>query len=273
MKISTKEQLEQYLAELAKVSVEDAFRSTRADSEKKYQSSVDRRVKDTTPSGGRKQETDEDEKPELRGTGGQPIRGEPAEPELDIDDPSSVDGDSDEEFTPDDITVDAIADRLNSIRSGRSMKDSDVLEKMDDYIRSLDDHERVKLYGFLKNINTIVTVDQAAVGGNVKKPDSKKAPEEPEAQKRARVKDLEKRRELKKKSVAADTQSADDALKGKHEEGQRQEPAPQRTQQTKAQPQPQAPSTKAPKAPPSKDGSEDRTPPIRVGTRSKGTSF
>lgn len=272
MKISTKEQLEQYLAELAKVSVEDAFRSTRADSEKKYQSSVERRVQDTAPSGGQKQDTDEDEKPELKGTGGQPVRGEPApEPELDIDDPSNVDGAEDEEFTPDDITVDAIADRLNSIRSGRSMKDSDVLEKMDDYIRSLDDPERVKLYGFLKSINTIVAVDQAAVGGNVKKPDSEKEPEEPEAQKMARVKDLEKRRELKKKAVAADTQSADDVFKDQPEEGQQQKPAPQRTQQTKPPPQPQA------KAPPPKpvhkDGSEDRTPPIRVGTKSKGTAF
>lgn len=50
-----------------------------------------------------------------------------------------------------------IVDKLNTIRSGKSFKDSSVSGKLDEYVESLSKAEKVALLAFLKGISQIVT--------------------------------------------------------------------------------------------------------------------
>jgi hypothetical protein len=50
-----------------------------------------------------------------------------------------------------------IVDKLNTIRSGKSFKDSAIASKMDEYIESLSKPEKVALLAFLKGLSQIVT--------------------------------------------------------------------------------------------------------------------
>lgn len=65
-----------------------------------------------------------------------------------------------------DITTKDIVDKLNTIRAGKSFKDSAISGKMDEYVNSLSSAERTALFAFLKGLSQIVTgevdPDQAA---------------------------------------------------------------------------------------------------------------
>lgn len=50
-----------------------------------------------------------------------------------------------------------IVDKLNTIRSGKSFKDSAISSKLDEYVESLSKAERVALLAFLKGLAQIVT--------------------------------------------------------------------------------------------------------------------
>jgi hypothetical protein len=63
----------------------------------------------------------------------------------------------DEKQEEGDIDTKDIVEKLNSIRSGRSFKDSGVEGSMEQYIESLSKDERVALFAFLKGIAQIVT--------------------------------------------------------------------------------------------------------------------
>ena len=74
--------------------------------------------------------------------------------------------DKDETEPPDDtaqklksgeVSVKDIVEKLNSIRSGRSFKDSAVSQAIDDYVAKLKKPERVALMSFLQGISQIVT--------------------------------------------------------------------------------------------------------------------
>lgn len=65
--------------------------------------------------------------------------------------------DESEKLKQGDIKPKDIVDKLNSIRSGRSFKDSAVSSAMEDYIESLSKAEKVALMAFLKGIAQIVT--------------------------------------------------------------------------------------------------------------------
>lgn len=71
--------------------------------------------------------------------------------------PSKTMDDETEKLRQGDIKPRDIVDKLNSIRSGRSFKDSAVASSMDEYITSLSKAERVALLAFLKGIAQIVT--------------------------------------------------------------------------------------------------------------------
>lgn len=78
-----------------------------------------------------------------------------------MDDKSkTVDADSDTEGS--DIKLDDIVDKLNTIRSGKSFKDSAVQSHFQEYFDSLKEPERAALLAFLKGIAQIVTGDVAA---------------------------------------------------------------------------------------------------------------
>jgi len=55
------------------------------------------------------------------------------------------------------ITTKDIVDKLNTIRSGKSFKDSAISGKMDEYVNSLSAAERTALFAFLKGLSQIVT--------------------------------------------------------------------------------------------------------------------
>jgi hypothetical protein len=61
------------------------------------------------------------------------------------------------------ITVKDVVEKLNIIRSGRSFKDSEVKQNMEQYISDLDSAEKTALLSFLKGISEIVT---AGVSGD-----------------------------------------------------------------------------------------------------------
>lgn len=55
-----------------------------------------------------------------------------------------------------DVSVDAVIEKMNTIRSGRSFKDENVKKSMEDYVGSLDKAEKAALFAFLKAISQIV---------------------------------------------------------------------------------------------------------------------
>ena len=80
----------------------------------------------------------------------------PAEQEKTSEPSKTVDSEKDKlkkgEITPKDIV-----DKLNTIRSGKSFKDSAISSKMDEYINSLSKEEKTALLAFLKGLAQIVT--------------------------------------------------------------------------------------------------------------------
>ena len=56
-----------------------------------------------------------------------------------------------------DVSVEDIIEKLNTIRSGKSFKDDDVLESMKKYLDELNKPEKTALLAFLKGISEIVT--------------------------------------------------------------------------------------------------------------------
>lgn len=75
---------------------------------------------------------------------------------------------------PDEPTLDMIVDKLNSIRSGRSFRDSAVKTAMQQYFEKLEQPERAALFAFLKGISQIVTGE--ITGDTAMDPDDKPVP-------------------------------------------------------------------------------------------------
>lgn len=76
--------------------------------------------------------------------------------------PSKTMDDETEKLKQGDIKPKDIVEKLNSIRSGRSFKDSAVSSAMEEYIDSLAKPEKVALMAFLKGIAQIVTGEVTA---------------------------------------------------------------------------------------------------------------
>jgi hypothetical protein len=84
------------------------------------------------------------------------------------DDEDQVDqpDDTEQKLKSGEVSVKDIVEKLNSIRSGKSFKDSAVSKAIDDYVAKLKKPERVALMSFLQGISQIVTGEvpgQAAV--------------------------------------------------------------------------------------------------------------
>lgn len=65
--------------------------------------------------------------------------------------------DEKEKLKKGDIKPKDIVDKLNTIRSGKSFKDSAIASKLDEYVESLSRAEKVALLAFLKGLSQIVT--------------------------------------------------------------------------------------------------------------------
>lgn len=56
-----------------------------------------------------------------------------------------------------DVSTEDIVDKLNLIRSGKSLKDEEIAAKMDEYVKGLTKPERIALLSFLKGLTQIIT--------------------------------------------------------------------------------------------------------------------
>ena len=162
--------LESYLKEIVNLSVGDAIRDKQLDDQgeeerrrqERMRSSIDASVQDKMP------EADEEiasGDPSSRNNpdNGAPKRSEEEPPPPENDEIS-------DEPPPEEVTLDAVQDKLNIIRSGKSLDDSEIKEEMQKYIDELEESEKVALYSFLKAIGQIVAQDVS--GDRVKEPDN-----------------------------------------------------------------------------------------------------
>ncbi|HIF41996.1 MAG TPA: hypothetical protein EYQ74_12960, partial [Planctomycetes bacterium] len=80
------------------------------------------------------------------------------ESETDLDDETAVKKEDDTEAVPsgEDITFYMLRDKLNVIRSGKSLKDADVKGDLQEYVDRLEDIEKEALYIFLDSIGKIM---------------------------------------------------------------------------------------------------------------------
>lgn len=75
-----------------------------------------------------------------------------------LDDSVDNDTDKDEEMMQDgDIETGDVIEKLNTIRSGRSFRDSSVKDELEEYVDQLDTAEKTALFALLKGIAQIVT--------------------------------------------------------------------------------------------------------------------
>lgn len=84
--------------------------------------------------------------------------GSEEDPETELDDETAVKKEDDTEAVPagEDITFYMLRDKLNVIRSGKSLKDSDVKGDLQEYVDRLEDVEKEALYIFLDSIGKIM---------------------------------------------------------------------------------------------------------------------
>lgn len=92
------------------------------------------------------------------------------------------------------ISPQTIIEKLNTIRSGQSLKRSDIRDQMEEYIEALDDAEKVSLNAFLDGIAGIVTGAE----------DAEEAEEpSPEVKMKTKTKVVDRIKPKKKKVVVA----------------------------------------------------------------------
>ena len=79
------------------------------------------------------------------------------------DDASSEDHDGDSSNDGEErISFTMIRDKLNTIRSGRSLRDKDIRGELKDYVTALDPDEKIALHAFLDGIGQILTAGIAS---------------------------------------------------------------------------------------------------------------
>lgn len=228
--------LEATIRPIVESAVSDIVRISRHDAEakrqKEIQAAVERDVKavaDADDSQGIQKIRAEDENPLSQGAPKRDTQS-PAVPNAQQDMKQPAEQQSEQ------IDADAIIDKFNIIRSGRSLNDRDIKDLMKKYLGSLSDSQRGAVFGILQRIGSIVA--PAVDAQRLHAP-----PEEPSAVKDARLQMLQQKRTAEKdvKNVVA--------------------PAPEPKAQT-TQTQVQSKSSQK-----HNDDEEDNSPPIRVGGR------
>jgi len=116
---------------------------------------------------------------------------------------------------PEEIKFNDIRDLINDIRSGRSLKDSDIKMELIEYYEDMDEPERIALYKFLNSIKNIVTA--GADGNSVPQPDDKPGRIEMTSQTKVSAPDPKKREKKVAKSKSAPTKKAASKSPGKED--------------------------------------------------------
>lgn len=132
----------------------------------------------------------------------------PAE-DLEEDDTEDADVDvsADDAEDVEEVSPQTIIEKLNTIRSGHSLKRSDIRDQMEEYIDALDDAEKVALNAFLEGIAAIIT--GAEEGAEAEEPS-------PEVKMKTKTKVVDRiRKPVKKKVVVAADEDETVAVKKK----------------------------------------------------------
>ena len=116
---------------------------------------------------------------------------------------------------PDEIKFNDIRDLINDIRSGRSLKDSDIKMELIEYYEDMDEPERIALYKFLNSIKNIVTA--GAEGSAEPVPDDKPGRIEMTSQTKVSAPDPKKREKKVAKSKPSPTKKASPKRPGKED--------------------------------------------------------
>tara|TARA_B100002019_G_C21274065_1_gene604125 strand:+ start:2964 stop:3596 length:633 start_codon:yes stop_codon:yes gene_type:complete len=151
--------LQDLLKEAVKESVGDIVSSKGSDNEKLKQKQAAHAMKSFKAAKKSKQGIDKDE--DKTGTA----------VDEDEDTAGLINKKSSSEETPD-VDLPAIIDLIGSIRSGRSLKDKDVLKDFKIYFKRLNGNERLALYAFLTGISKIMLAPESEDLEKVKKPSS-----------------------------------------------------------------------------------------------------
>ena len=219
---------ESSMRKLVESSIDDAIATKKLDDEalrqKFLQRNVEEKLKASTHSGDSKKNDLEEDDPMNTGAPkrAQPT-GVPAAPQI------TQPAQAPQQAAPQVIDPDAIIDKLNIIRSGKSLNDKDIRDAAKSFLAAMGPQQLKALFGVLQQMGQIV---QPAVPPRVQAP-----PEEPSAVRDARLQMLQQKSNETPTPAAAAPQ-----------------PAPQQTVQ-----QPQRKREKREE--------EDITPPIRVGAR------
>jgi hypothetical protein len=185
------------LREIIEASIEQALELSRLDSEaereklrqKMLSDKVDAEVGSRKESEKKQLEADEDD---VVGKDA-PTRAKPPEGQ-DTQSKDADKADKKSDIDPKDIDADALIDKFNIIRSGRSMNDREISTALTKYINSLQPSIRSTLFDVIKNVAHVV-----APGADTER--LTKPPEEPTAVQNARLQMLQKRREDKEKAA------------------------------------------------------------------------
>ena len=152
--LKTGEQLRVFLESIVEQSVKNA-QDVVAEEERKRQLELYKKMQE--------QEEDEEEAKE------EPADEEPAEEEPEAAEKSEEDAEKDpmqrppaadrapdKPKTPDDVDLKNILYSINQIRSGRSLKDREVRDNLDDYFNKLSPVERLALSEFLEGLSDVI---------------------------------------------------------------------------------------------------------------------
>jgi hypothetical protein len=149
LQIETSLELEKFLKILAEESVTLAKKSIAEDTEQDYyKSQMTKDKKRFITSNMSEQEKDEDE--------------------VDVANDDELEQIAPEEKEDIDITFFRIRDELNTIRSGRSLKDKNLKSELEQYVDRLSGNEKKILHTFLKSIGNIMTDEET--GSSAKDP-------------------------------------------------------------------------------------------------------
>lgn len=244
---------QKFLNEVVKASVEQALEFSRledeAEREKIKQANLEDRIAATVGHGEDKHTSVKAE--EDPATVGGPTRGQA----LDIpgrDQPPEKQqasaGQSGEKHQAQEIDADAIIDKFNIIRSGRSMNDRDISSSMTALINKLTPEQRSGIFTMLSNIGKLVA--PAVDSSRLTKP-----PEEPSAVQNARLQMLQKRRQDREQAAEKRAEDVSSSVAEK--------PAPERAPGSVPEPEPRHREEEEEDV----YGTEDTSPPIRVGKR------
>lgn len=154
LRINTREGLEQFLSIIAEESVAKATEEMRQSDTAK----ATRPFASSKPS--KKPEIQDEEDDEL--FGGKPEKSdkkkeEPAEEKPEPDKKEEERPKPEKPAAPDKITFTMIKDKVNTIRSGRSLRDDEIRGELKDYFNELTGDEQEALFAFLDGISQVLT--------------------------------------------------------------------------------------------------------------------